>query len=263
MGAGGLFVLSGLAQGPGFGWWFAAVHLFVLGHVVLLITAVSLRLVPRSLNADVSRTAVYLLASLATTGAILVPVGMLETSPFSAARLTIFAAPEAAFAILFVSVLVVLVSRARTPRAEASLHLTSLTFFLIGGSIGLWMVFEGNYTPVVAHALAGVLGFVGLTILFMWFSMVAPFLRISHAWTRWMLWTLSGIWIGGVLVAIMGGIQDWFGTGWFLSLSGALLLGVVIVWGAGTIPVLFPGLNPLPGLTSEKIRVIRDRWKNR
>ncbi len=263
VGSGGLFVLSGFAEGPGFGWWLAAVHLFVLGHAVLLITAVSLRLVPRSLDADVSRPTVYLLASLGIVGAILVPVGMLGTSPSSAADLAVWAVPEAAFAILFVSVLIVLVIRARTPRAEVGLHLTSLTLFLIGGSIGLWMISESNYTPVVAHALVSVLGFVGITILFMWFGMIAPFQRISHAWTRRMLWALSATWIVGVVAVATEGAEGWSGAGWLSSLSGALLLGATIVWGAGTTPVLYPALNPLPGLTSEEIRVIRDRWKDR
>jgi len=261
--SGGLFVLSGLAEGPGFGWWLAAVHLFVLGHAVLLITAVSLRLVPRSLDADVSRPAVYLLGGFAIAGAILVPVGMVATPPSSAANLTLFAAPEAAFAILFVSVLIVLVSRARTRRAEAGLHLTSVTLFLVGGSIGLWMVSESNYTPVVAHALVSILGFVGLTILFMWFGMIAPFQRISHAWTRRMLWILSVAWVIGVVAAAAEVVEGWPGTGWVSPFSGALLLGVAITWGAGTVPVLYPGLNPLPGLTGGEIRAIRDRWRNR
>lgn len=263
VGSGGLFVLSGLAAGPGFGWWLAAVHLFVLGHAVLLIAAVSLRLVPRSLDADVSRPAIYLLSSLAIAGAILVPTGMLVTPPSSAANLAVFAAPEAAFGILFVSVLIVLVIRARTPRPEAGLHLTSLTLFLVGGSIGLWMVSESNYAPVVAHALVSVLGFVGLTVLFMWFGMIAPFQRISHAWTRRMLWALSAAWVLGAVAAATEGVGNWSATGWLSSFSGALLLGVAISWGAGTVPVLYPGLNPLPGVTSEEIRVIRDRWKNR
>jgi hypothetical protein len=263
VGSGGLFVLSGLAEGPGFGWWLAAVHLFVLGHAILLITAVSLRLVPRSLDADVSRSVVYVLAGLAIAGAALVPSGMLALPPPSAADLAVFAAPEAAFAILFVSALIVLVSRARTPRAEASLHLTSLTLFLVGGAIGLWMASESIYTPVVAHALVSVLGFVGLTILFMWFGMIAPFQRISHVWTRRMLWALSAVWVLGVLAGATEAVGGWSGTGWLSSFSGALLLGVAIAWGAGTVPVLYPGLNPLPGLTSEEIRLIRDRWKNR
>ncbi|MGB6500788.1 MAG: hypothetical protein WBG19_05245 [Thermoplasmata archaeon] len=263
VGSGGLFFLSGLAEGPGFGWWIAAVHLFVLGHAILLITAVSLRLIPRSLDANVSRPVVYLVAGLAIAGAFLVPVGMLTLPLRSAPDLAFFAAPEAAFAVLFVSVLIVLVSRARTPRAEAGLHLTSLSLFLIGGAIGLWMVSESDYTLVVTHALVNVLGFVGLTILFMWFGMIAPFQRISHAWTRRMLWVLSAIWVVGVVTAATEGAGGWSGTGWLSSFSGALLLGVAITWGAGTVPVLYPGLNPLPGLTSGEIRVIRDRWKNR
>ncbi len=262
-GSAGLFVLSGFTGGPGFGWWLAAVHLFVLGHAVLLITAVSLRLVPRSLEADVSRPVVYALAGLAISGAWLVPFGMLALPPTSASDLALFAAPEAAFAVLFVSVLIVLVHRARTPRAEVGLHLTSVTLFLIGGTIGLWMVTESDYALVVAHALLNVLGFVGLTILFMWFGMVAPFQRISHAWTRRMLGILAVAWVLGVVAAATAGVAGWPHVGWLSPLAGALLFGVAITWGAGTIPVLYPRINPLPGMTSGELRVIRDRWKHR
>jgi hypothetical protein len=263
VGSGGLFALSGIADGPGFGWWLAAVHLYVLGHAILLITAVSLRLVPRSLDADVSRRVVYTLAGLAITGAWLVALGMLVL-PLTASRdLAFFAVPEAAFAVLFVSVLVLLASRARSPRAEAALNVTGATLFLVGGAIGLWMVSESDYTLVVVHALLNVLGFVGLTILIMWFAMIAPFQRISHAWTRRLLWILSAVWIVGLVVAATAGAGGWPSVGWLSPFAGALLLGVAITWGAGTIPVLYPGLNPLPGLTSREIRVLRDRWKNR
>lgn len=263
VGSGGLFVLSGLDEGPGFGWWLAAVHLFVLGHAILLITAVSLRLVPRSLDSDVSRPVVYLVAGLATAGAFLVPAGMLALPLSSAPDLAFFAAPEAAFAVLFVIVLILLVGRARTPRAEAGLHLTSLTFFLVGGAIGLWMLSESDYTLVVTHALVNVLGFVGLTILFMWFGMIAPFQRISHAWTRRMLWILSAAWVLGVVAAATAGARGTAGTGGLSVLLGALVLGVAIAWGAGTVPVLYPRLNPLPGLTSDKLRDLRERWRDR
>ncbi|HUZ80333.1 MAG TPA: hypothetical protein VMV28_06935 [Thermoplasmata archaeon] len=261
--AGGMFVLSGFAEGPGYGWWLGAVHLFVLGHVILLITAVSLRLVPRFLGADVSRPLVYLLAGLAIAGAILVPSGMLATPPLPTGDIVVFAAPEAAFGILFVSMLIILVRRARTRRAEAGLHLMGATFFLVGGAIGLWMVSESNYTLVIAHALVNVLGFVGLMILAMWFGMIAPFQRISHAWTRRMLWALSVVWVAGVAAAATAGARGWVGTSWLAPFSGAILLGVAIAWGVGTVPVLYRGLNPLPGLTSEEIRTIRERWSSR
>ena len=244
VGSGGLFVLSGLAKGPGFGWWLAAVHLFVLGHATLLITAVSLRLVPRSLDADVSRPLVYLLVGLAVAGAWLVPVGMLALPLSSASDLVFFAAPEATFAVLFASVLIVLVSRARTPRAEAGLHVAGVTLFLVGGAIGLWMVSESNYTMVATHALVNVLGFVGLTILIMWFGMIAPFQRISHAWTRRMLWILSAVWVLGVVAAATAGTWESSGPDWLSPLVGALVLAVALVWGAGTAPVLYPRLNP-------------------
>ncbi len=115
VGSGGLFFLSGRTAGPGFGWWIAAVHLFVLGHAVLLIVAVSLRLLPRSLDADVGRPTVALLAALAGAGALLVPLGMLRIPRSASPLLGLLAAPEAAFTVLFLAVILVLLHRARHP----------------------------------------------------------------------------------------------------------------------------------------------------
>jgi hypothetical protein len=263
VGAGVMFVLSGLGPGPGFGWWLAAVHLFVLGHVILLVVAVSLRLVPRSLGADASRSTSYALAGLAGAGAVLVPAGMLTLSPSDASALTWFAAPEAAFALLFVSVLAFLGGRARTPRRELGLQLTSGALLLVGGGLGLWMVSESSYSLVVSHALVNVLGFVGLMVLVEWFGMIAPFQRISHAWTRRMLWALSTVWLVGVVGAATAGAGSTSAPDWLAPLAGGLLLSVAVAWGAGTVPVLYPRLNPIPGLTSEEVRVLRERWRNR
>ncbi len=258
-----LFALAGLGKGPGFGWWLAAVHLFVLGHATVLIVAVSLRLVPRSLDADPSRAAAVALAALSSTGAALVPAGMLVFGPAAPDALTISAAPEAAFALGFFALLVQLGVRARTPRRQLGLHLTGIGALLVGGGLGLWMVTTEDFGPVTAHALVNVLGFVGLTILIMWFGMIAPFQRISHAWTRRMLWTLAGVWLLGVVglaaAAVGGSPVSQVGP----ELGGALLLGAALAWGVGTIPVLYPVLNPLPGFSGERIRTIRNRWSGR
>ncbi len=256
----GLFVFAGLSAGPGFGWWIAAVHVLVLGHVVPLITAVTLRLAPRSVDADPPTPVVVALAALAGTGAVTVPLGMLVLPTVSSRYLALAASPEAAFAVLFVAVIAYLGVRAKTPRPQLSLQLGGFLFLVAGGGLGLWMVDRSDYAPVVAHALLGALGFAGLTILVAWFGMVAPFQRISHAWTRRMLWTLAASWIVGVFL---------LGVAWssFVAfpaevsgVAGALLLVVAVLWGAGTVPVLFPAINPLPGLTSARIREIRDRW---
>ena len=261
--SGVFFALSGVSLGPGFGWWLAAVHLFVLGHATLLIAAVTLRLVPRSLDADVPKVAGLALASLGTAGAALVPAGMLLTSPSTASLLAVLAVPEAGFAVLFFLLLLYLGLKAKTPRRQLGLHLTTVTFLLAGGAAGLWMAVRSDYSPVVAHGLVNVLGFLGLTIVIMWFGMVAPFQRISHAWTRRMLWGLSGSWL--VMVLVLAWVGEALPTApmWLTTVGGGLLLAVAITWGAGTIPVLFPALNPLPGLTSEEIRVIRNRWSHR
>lgn len=263
LGASVLFVLSSLSEGPGLGWWLAAVHLFVLGHVVLLIVAVSLRLLPRALDADPARGSCTVVAGLGGAGAVAVPVGMLSVGPSNTRVLAYLGVPEAACVVLLLAVLLGLVVRARVRRAEVGLELVALGFLLGGGALGLAMAFGSEVGPVKAHALGNVLGFVGLTVLVEWFSMIAPFQRISHAWTRRMLWVLGTSWIVATLLLVAS-----VGSSGPLSPAGAAAAGgavcaVAVAWGAGTVPVLFPTVQPLPGLTSEEIRRLRERWKGR
>ena len=159
------FVLSGTWAGPGFGLWLAGVHLFVLGHATLLVAAVSLRLIPRSLDAEPPGTAAVGVAILGAVGAVLVPLGMLLVPASEGRLLALWALPEAAFAVLFLVLLVHLGLHARTPRPQLGLELLSVLLLLVGGGLGLGMVSESNYAPVLTHALVNVLGFIGLMIL--------------------------------------------------------------------------------------------------
>ena len=258
-----LFVLSAFSPGPGLGWWIAAVHLYLLGHAVLLIVVVSLRLAPRSLGVEVPRPATYLVLGLAVSGAVLFPTGLLVTASSASAVLSLFAVPEAGLGLSLLAVLAFLGVRSSLSRPQFGIQVVAVGLLLLGGGVGMWMVSAGDFAAVTGHAVLNVLGFVGLTILAMWFSMIAPFQRVSHAWTRRMFWILSAAWVISVLgygvsamVAVPVGSATSFG-------SGALLLVVVLAWGIGTLPVLYPSLRPLPGLSSERIRAIRDRWSRR
>ena len=256
-----LFALSGLSQGPGFGWWLAAVHTFVLGHVVLLVVAVSLRLVPRSLNSDPPPMLAVVVGSSAIVGAITVPAGMLLSNPATPSLLEWLAAPEALAAVGLIAVLILLGLRARVRRPQLALHLVGAAFFLIGGGAGLWMLSNLDYAAVEAHALVNLLGFVGLTILLMWFGMIAPFQRISHAWTNRMMWTLSAVWVSVVLGLAAMGLQTGALPSWSFEVTGGLLLGTALAWILGTLPVLYPTLNPLPGVDVSRLRELRERRK--
>lgn len=261
--AAGMFVVSGVVVGPGFGWQLAAVHLFVLGHATLLIAAITVRLVPRSVDTDPPRSGAVLLAVLGLTGAILVPLGMLAVPPSSGRELALLAAPEGAFGLLFFVLLVYALWAGKISRPALTLNLTAAALLLVGGSLGLYMVSRQDYAPIAAHALVNVLGFVGLTVIIMWFSMIAPFQRISHAWTRRMLWVLSLIWLGGTGLLAWAGYAGASPPSMVTTVGGGLLLGTALAWGVGTLPVLYPRLNPLPGLSSEGIRILRNRWGGR
>lgn len=261
--AAGLFVLAGVSAGPGFGWWVAAVHVLVLGHVVLLITAVTLRLAPRAVDVDPPTPVVVALAVLASAGAVTVPTAMLALPVASSRYIVLAASPEAAFAVLFVGTFAYLGVRARMPRPQLGLQLGGFLFLAAGGGLGLWMVGRSVYAPMPAHALLGALGFAGLTILVEWFGLVAPFQRISHAWTRRILWALAGSWIAAVVALGVAWSSFVAPPAWVSALAGGIVLAVALSWGTGTVPVLFPAVNPLPGLTSARIREIRERWGRR
>lgn len=247
LGAAVLFLLSTFSEGPGYGWWVAGVHLFVLGHATLLVAAVSLRMVPRSLSADPPVSLVRIIAASAAMGGFLVPLGMLFPRVLGPQTLDILAAPEGLFALLSAGTLVLLGVQARTFRPQLALHLTGFLILLAGGGVGLWMVSTGDLSLYRAHAGLNLLGFLGLTILVMWFGMIAPFQRISHVWTRRMLWGLSIIWVTAVVVLSLSFAHVVGFPDWALAAGAAMLLGVGVGWLAGSLPVLYPGRRPAPG----------------
>ncbi len=125
------------------------------------------------------------------------------------------------------------------------------------------MAIRLDYTPVVTHARVSVIGLLGLLILVMWFGMVARFHGISDGWPRRTLWAFSIIGLAGLFVLAGAGAAANGTVGWILVLGGAPLLMVAFAWGGATIPVRFPRLDPLPGPSSERVRVIRERWSRR
>lgn len=258
-----LFALSALAPGPGFGWWIAAVHLFVLGHATVLVAAISLRILPRYVGADPPAGLAYLVAALAIAGGVLVPLGFLRALPGASGDLLPYAAPEAAFAVALVALLVLLAARATVPSLRMPLHLTASGLLLVGGGLGLAMLATGRFAAVAAHVAFNALGFLGLTVLAMWFALLAPFQRISHGWTRRMLGGLSTAWLAATFLLAAAGAGVAAGLYPPATVAGAVVVGVAAAGAVGTLPVLYPGLRPLPGLSAEEIRTIRDRWSGR
>ena len=243
--ASALFAMSGISAGPGFGWWLSGVHSFVLGHLVLLILAASLRLVPRSLTADPPTAWTGVTSVAASLGAVTVPLGMLSSVPNAPSALVLFALPEAVAAGSFLTLLGFLAVRARTPRPQILLHALGFALLCVGGSIGLWMVVRADYGLVAPHAFVNLFGFVGLTILVMSFGMLSPYQRISHVWTTRMLWILAGSWMSVlVLVAVVSRLDLVPVSGLFGTL-GAATAAVAVLWGLGAVPVLYPELRPL------------------
>lgn len=257
--AGGLFALSGIEAGPGFGWWLAAVHLFLLGHVVLLVVAVTLRLLPRYFGADPSSVLVPTLAILGLVGSVSVPVGFLISNPSRPTAVQALALPEAALAVVLLATIAELGWRARTPRRQLGMYGAAAAFFVVGGGLGLWMVAQADYGWVETHAFVNIFGFIGLMILLMWFGMIAPFQRVSHAWTRRALWGLSTAWVVVVLSLALTEAPASGIPGMWAMVAGGLLLVIAVLWAVGTLPVLYPSLNPLPGVRPDRLRDRRQR----
>lgn len=224
--------------GPGLGFWVAGIHLYLLGQVVLLIMGVSFHLVPRALADDLPAWLVHPLPPLAIAGALLVPSGMMLLPFPELPFLGLLALPEVAAGMLYASGMALLVARARAPKPAALLFLAAPLFLLLGGGVGLAMAGTGDFAPMVAHALIGILGFAGIMIMGMAFSMLAPFQYISHAWTIRVLrgeLLLLGMAVASVLLVVGDASLAPAATltlGASVAIAGLLLL-------AGAAPVLY------------------------
>ncbi len=233
-----LWMASSVTPGPGFGFWLAGVHTYVLGQLALLIFGVSLRLIPRSAGTDAPAWVARSLAATGLTGAIGVPLGLLALAPREGALLLIAGLLEGTAAVLFVLQLFWLVTRARTPRRAHWVYLASGSCLLVGGSVGLWMISSGDYGLVKAHAWTNLLGFLGLMILGMWFSMVAPFQFVSHRWTLRALSTGAVLILASVAMALLNVESAVLGDLPGRWLFGGLLAALGVFWSVGSLPVL-------------------------
>ncbi len=238
------WVASTRSPGPGFGYWIAGVHLFLLGQVTLLIFGVSLRLLPRLVSADGPRGLAEALAVFGLAGAIGMPVGFLTTSPASATALVIPGTLEGIAALLFVTQLLWIGAHAGSPRRRLVVFIAGGVALCVGGGVGLGMVTSGDYSSVGLHAVTNLLGFVTLTVGGMWFSMIAPFQFISH---RWSLRALVATTLGLLAAVVATGTGAVAGGSWAADssgITGSLVLAVAVVWVVGSVPVLYARAEP-------------------
>ena len=243
--AAALWAAGAVASGPGFGYWLAGVHFFLLGQVVLLILAVSLRLLPRFVGADGPRGLPEALAACALGGAVTLPAMMLALSPRSAAALALPGLPEAGAAVLFVVQLLWIGRRASTPRRAHWAYVASGLCLWTGGALGLLMVGASRFDLVGVHAWVNLVGFVTLIILGMWFSMIAPFQFVSHRWTQKAL----GVGVALALASVGLTSAAALGPAWSTAVPswtpGSAVAALGALWSAGTLPVLYPqGARP-------------------
>ncbi len=228
--------------GPSFGLWIAGVHLFLLGQVALSIFAVSLRMLPRFVGANAPRLVAQALGTFAISGAVSVPAALLLLPPGWTTLVAVPGLLEAMAALLFVVELVYLALRATTPRGAHAVYVASASCLCVGGAIGLFMVSSSDYGVVQAHVWTNLLGFVGLTVLGMWFSMIAPFQFVSHAWTLRILGVASALLLASVLVVdVSTGLMLPRGGLW-TEAAGGIVLVLGSLWLAGSLPVLYPRL---------------------
>lgn len=245
--AAALWSAGAVAEGPGFGYWIAGVHAFLLGQVGLLIFSVSLRLLPRFTGADGPASLSRALAAAGLAGAFGMPVGFLLVPAGQVPWLAAPGALEGLAAALFLLQLVLLATRATTPRRTFAVFLASALGLIIGGGLGIGMVAASDLSVVPAHVATNLLGFVGLMVLGMWTSMIAPFQFLSHRWSNRVLGLASGLLVLAIALADAGVVWPELGAGTSIGF-GLLAACVGIVWSFGSLPVLFP---PSRGRTTE------------
>lgn len=236
--AAGAWLAGAILPGPGFGLWLIGVHLFVLGQAALAIFAVSLRILPRSAGADAPAALAKLLGACGVGGALGVPLGLGVVPPSEGAWLLAPGLLEGAAAVLFVVEIAWVRLRARTPRRDQLLFVGSGLALWAGGAVGLGMVATAAYPFVGAHAALNLLGFVGLTVLGMWFSLLAPFQFVSHRWTSRALAVSVVLLLAALAASLLLGTGA---AGAILpTVRSACLVALATVWAIGSLPVLYP-----------------------
>ena len=240
--AAALWALSALRTGPGLGYWLAGVHAFVLGQVALLIFGVSLRLLPRFMGADGPRWLAGGLVVSAVVGALGVPATMLLVP---VGEIWVVGVPglfEGLAAILFLAQILWIGARATTPRRVHVVYLTGAVLLCAGGALGLRMAATADLGIVGIHAWTTLLGFTGLMVLGMWFSMIAPFQFLSHRWTFRALAVGAILQVSAVLLVGSELAIPRSAVALAPALAGGLEAGLGALWALGTLPVLFPSL---------------------
>ena len=240
--AAALWVLSAVQDGPGLGYWLAGVHAFVLGQVALLIFGVSLRLLPRFVGADGPRWLAGALVASAVVGALGIPATMLLVP---VGEIWVVGVPglfEGMAALLFLFQLLWIGARATTPRRAHVIYLAGAVLLCAGGSLGFRMVTTSDLAIVGIHAWTTLLGFTGLMVLGMWFSMIAPFQFLSHRWTLRALAVGAILQVSAVLLVWSELAIPRSAVALATVLAGGLEAVLGILWAFGTLPVLFPSL---------------------
>ncbi len=78
-----------------------------------------------------------------------------------------------------------------------------------------------------------------------------------------MMWGLALLWVVAVADLVVLGVPFGSATELPYGLLGAATAIVAGLWMLGTVPVLYPRLNPLPGVRFERVQAIRKRWHER
>lgn len=231
--------VPGLMDSPGLGLWVVGLHFYLLGQVTLLIFGVSIKMIPKAQSVTPPQVLTKAIPYLAISGAALIPAAMTMPLGLGLGAVALAAIPEGVAAILFLSCIVFLIVRAKTPKPAVFLYLVSALALLAAGSMGASIARDAAFSLVNAHALLALFGFVTIMIVGMSFSMLAPFQFVAHRVTLLVMRLELAFFASVTAVAVIA--YDYHALP---PMDAGLAVGVLVTAGAtllllGSLPVIY------------------------
>ena len=230
--------------------WFSFFHLYTLGFIALMVFGVGFHLFPRFIDAVPNLRAAKVITAMALPGPAMVALTMpfLGTSSLEIV-FAVFAVFEAIAAVLFAVLVLDLWSRGERRHPASAFNAVAGVWLILGVTIAsLFGVAPGLALQwVPAHGWINLLGFAGFEIYGVTHEVLPPFASMGLPFSRRATrtdFTLANTGLATVFLSYAAALGGYGSVGASLAVAGfSVLLGMVLLYTAGTVHVLF-GIVP-------------------
>lgn len=250
------FLLESPSNAPLVPWaqdyYYAWLHVYNLGFILLMVFGVGFHLLPRFLDAVPNLRLARVITVLGLPGAAAVAVTMpLLDVPAAEAAFALFALLEAVAAVLFAVLVLDLWRRSSQRRPASAFSVAAGLWLIVGVTLGtLFGIFPGLTATewVVAHGWVNYFGFAALQIFGIAHEVLPPFtslgLRVSRRVTR-IDFGLANLGLAMVVVSFAASAQGATLLFGLLSTAGlSVLLAMVVLYSVGLLWSLFGVTRP-------------------